>query len=217
MSDESDILFTTFIIEHILDYDESLSDSVNLLRKELTESILKNSDESALLDLVPTDFYKAEWEQDDYVMLYVINMIRQWRFEHKVTISIGTTFDMYGEKILWMKPDTSTDENINYVEYYIEDTVWHYWMIKVENDGDELQNAPERLREDSAIVMAAVKQDWHALKYASDKLKSDLEVAQFVLTNCPTAFWLYVPKETQDKILYPVVAEEETKDYELRF
>lgn len=60
------------------------------------------------------------------------------------------------------------------------------WLNRVSVDGRELRNAPEGLREDRLVVLAAVRQRAEALQYAGS-LRADAEVALAAVQRCPAA------------------------------
>jgi len=50
------------------------------------------------------------------------------------------------------------------------------WLERVEVDGRELRHAPESIREDREVVLAAVSEHGRALEFACAELRADLEV-----------------------------------------
>eukprot|EP00928_Gymnodinium_smaydae_P090138 TRINITY_DN73984_c0_g1_i1.p1 TRINITY_DN73984_c0_g1~~TRINITY_DN73984_c0_g1_i1.p1 ORF type:complete len:300 (+),score=72.08 TRINITY_DN73984_c0_g1_i1:92-991(+) len=62
-----------------------------------------------------------------------------------------------------------------------------YWLDLVAQDGWRLAEAPESLRNDKDVVLAAVTQDGLALQYASESLRADGEVVLRALNQNPWA------------------------------
>ena len=49
-------------------------------------------------------------------------------------------------------------------------------IVRVLDGGSELENLPDEFKKDKDVVLAAVKQNVHALEYADDSLKKDKEI-----------------------------------------
>ena len=95
-----------------------------------------------------------------------------------------------------------------------------HWLEEVRADGFSLRLAPEDLRADKEVVLAAVKQEGYALEYASEGLRADKE---FVLEavqqhgkalgyaseelHCDRAFLLQLVEATKAYWLYDFAAE----------
>ena len=76
------------------------------------------------------------------------------------------SFDNINDAAVFIKNNFQTEPEPNREEIIAE----------VENQGAELANVPDDLKNDKEVVMAAVTQDGRALEYASDDLKADKEV-----------------------------------------
>ena len=56
-----------------------------------------------------------------------------------------------------------------------------YWLDEINRDYKRLRKAPEEIKADRHVVMAAIEQDATAIKFASDAVKADKEVAMKAL------------------------------------
>jgi hypothetical protein len=64
-------------------------------------------------------------------------------------------------------------------EQYSAGVLKALWLAKVKQDGYALEHAPEELRNDREIVLAAVKQHGEvALNHASEELRNDRDIKQ---------------------------------------
>ena len=76
------------------------------------------------------------------------------------------SFDNINDAVVFIKNNLQTEPEANREDF----------ILAVENDGAELENVPDDLKNDKEVVMAAVTQNGWALKYASDDPKADKEV-----------------------------------------
>ena len=79
-----------------------------------------------------------------------------------------------------------------------------YWLKRVQQLGLYLEGAPEEFKKDKEIVLAAVKSDGTALKYAADALRGDRE------------FLLEAVRATRAHWLQKLCTEELQEDEELK-
>ncbi|CAE7227644.1 unnamed protein product [Symbiodinium natans] len=56
-----------------------------------------------------------------------------------------------------------------------------YWLDEISNDYKRLRKAPEELKSDRHVVLAAIEQNAQAFKFAADELRGDREVAMKAL------------------------------------
>ena len=75
-------------------------------------------------------------------------------------------FDNINDAVAFIKNNLQTEPEANREDF----------ILAVENDGAELENVPDDLKNDKEVVMAAVQQNGEVLQYASDELKADKEV-----------------------------------------
>lgn len=78
------------------------------------------------------------------------------------------------------QPGQSLEDNVN--EYR------RNFLQRVQENGLELQSAPEVFKSDREIVSAAVTQNPLALKYAAENLKQDCDVVLLAMRKTPLAF-----------------------------
>ena len=64
-----------------------------------------------------------------------------------------------------------------------------HWLRKMRRHGYNLANAPEQLKTDKAIVLAAVEQNGRALQHAAEALKTDREVVLSAVKQDALAFF----------------------------
>ena len=58
-----------------------------------------------------------------------------------------------------------------------------YWLTRVQKSGFALQHAPESIRNNKSVVLAAVHQDGYALQFASPQLQADVDVVVMAVQN----------------------------------
>ena len=69
-----------------------------------------------------------------------------------------------------------------------------HWLEEVRANGFSLEDAPEDLRADKEVALAAVNQEGSALEYASEDLRADKEVVLAALKNRGYSLGISPPK-----------------------
>lgn len=84
-------------------------------------------------------------------------------------------------------------------------------MIAVTRDGNQLEYASNRLKNDKDIVMAAVTQDGWSLEYASDELKKDKDVIKRAIKTTANAL-VFANEDTRNNKEFVIRAIEEAEN-----